>query len=78
VSKILASRAAFGEYTPQRYKGNHASIGSEEPIPNYFPAILTEAEFYAARTAIDPIGFRITPNGIAPSLIHLRRENRVR
>jgi DNA invertase Pin-like site-specific DNA recombinase len=51
VLAILRSRAVFGEFTPHagRYK-TRKPIG--EPIPNYYPAILTETEFYAVQAGI--------------------------
>jgi DNA invertase Pin-like site-specific DNA recombinase len=51
VLAILRSRAVFGEFTPHagRYKTRKA-IGA--PIPNYYPPILTETEFYAVQAGI--------------------------
>jgi len=49
VTKILENRAAFGEYQPCRGTGGVVPDG--EPIPGYFPAAITEAEFYAAQSA---------------------------
>lgn len=51
VLAILRSRAVFGEFTPHagRYK-TRKPIGS--PIPNYYPAILTENDFYAVQAGI--------------------------
>jgi DNA invertase Pin-like site-specific DNA recombinase len=48
VRSILKDRRALGEYQPrdadERPKG--------DPIPGYYPAVVTEAEFYAARAAV--------------------------
>jgi DNA invertase Pin-like site-specific DNA recombinase len=46
VSKILRGREAVGEYQPRR--GSRRGIDGE-PIANYFPAVVTEAEWLAAR-----------------------------
>jgi DNA invertase Pin-like site-specific DNA recombinase len=53
VAKVLGSRAAMGEYTPRRYEGKHKVVGSEPPIPDYFPVVVTEQQWYATRAAID-------------------------
>ncbi|HYT92316.1 MAG TPA: recombinase family protein [Gemmataceae bacterium] len=45
IGKILADRRAIGEYQP-RCRGRDKE-GS--PIPNYFPAVVTEQQFHAAR-----------------------------
>lgn len=49
VAKILASRATMGEYQP--YKGSRQRVPEGDPIPNYFPAAVTEAEWFAAQRA---------------------------
>jgi DNA invertase Pin-like site-specific DNA recombinase len=52
VGKILSSRAVVGEYQP--YKGRWPLREKDgPPIPGYFPAIITEAEWYAARAALE-------------------------
>src|SRR5581483_8959803 len=51
VRKILRSRAVLGEC--QLYEGSgkeRKPIG--DPLPNYFPAIVSEDEFYAAQVAL--------------------------
>jgi DNA invertase Pin-like site-specific DNA recombinase len=51
VLAILRSRAVIGEFTPHRGgPGSRAPIGT--PIPNYYPRIIPEAEFYAAQATI--------------------------
>ena len=47
VAKIIASRAAMGEYQPGR--GRHGKLPDGDPIPGYFPAAVTEAEWSAAQ-----------------------------
>jgi DNA invertase Pin-like site-specific DNA recombinase len=50
VAKILGDRAVLGEYQPM--KGHKKRTPDGDPIPNYWPAVVTEEEFYAAQTAI--------------------------
>jgi DNA invertase Pin-like site-specific DNA recombinase len=59
VSKILSNRALVGEYQP--YKGRAGKRDKNgkpcrkpdgKPIPGYYPAIITEDEWYAARAAL--------------------------
>src|SRR5262249_20745263 len=51
VAKLLCSRAVVGEYQPHKGKiGNRRPEG--KPIAGYFPAIVTEGEWYAARAAL--------------------------
>lgn len=47
VAKTLRNRATIGEFQPRDSKKGRVPRG--EPIPNYFPAVVTEAEFYAAQ-----------------------------
>lgn len=50
VKKILSNRSVLGEYQPHTGRaGARKTVG--EPIPNYYPAIIDEAEFYEARQA---------------------------
>lgn len=49
VAKILRSRACIGEYQPKTADKKRTHDG--EPIPNYFPAVVKEREFYAAQSA---------------------------
>jgi DNA invertase Pin-like site-specific DNA recombinase len=46
VGKILRDRRALGEYQPRRGKKRQPD---GDPVPNYFPAVVSEDEFYAAR-----------------------------
>lgn len=48
VKKILANRAVLGEYQPNQMRdGKRVPAGA--PISGYFPAVIDEAEFYAAQ-----------------------------
>lgn len=54
VAKILRSRAAIGEYQPMRKLKNMAKREPEgEPIADYFPAVVSEAQWHAAQKAIE-------------------------
>lgn len=46
VGIILRDRRAVGEYQPRKGKKR---LPDGEPVPNYFPAVVTEQEFFAAR-----------------------------
>jgi DNA invertase Pin-like site-specific DNA recombinase len=51
VCKILANRAVIGEYQP--YKGRGKKRGQDgKANPHFYPAIITEREFYAARSCL--------------------------
>ncbi len=51
VKKLLGTRAVLGEYQPHTDRdGQRAKAG--EPVKGYYPAVVTEAEYYAARSAI--------------------------
>lgn len=51
VNKILSSRAVLGEFQPKkRVDGRPSIIG--EPIPDYFPRIISDQEFNLARAAL--------------------------
>ncbi len=51
VRKVLTSRATVGEYQPMR-GGRGAREADGPPVPNYFPAAVTEAEWYTVRNAM--------------------------
>jgi DNA invertase Pin-like site-specific DNA recombinase len=51
VAKILNNRAVLGEYQPYTGRGKKR-VPDGKPIPNYYPAVVTEAEWYAARAAL--------------------------
>jgi DNA invertase Pin-like site-specific DNA recombinase len=50
VAKILTNRAVIGEYQPHRGRGTKRKPDGA-PVRNYFPAIIAEREFFAARGA---------------------------
>jgi DNA invertase Pin-like site-specific DNA recombinase len=51
VYKLLVSPAAMGTYQPQREQGKK-SVNDGDPIPGYYPAVVTEGEWNAAQVAI--------------------------
>ncbi len=58
IGNILRSRSALGEFQPHIGRPGTAGRKSTrkpfgDPIPNYFPPIISEAEFYAAQKAMD-------------------------
>ncbi|HXD88757.1 MAG TPA: recombinase family protein, partial [Urbifossiella sp.] len=52
VAKLLASRATMGEFQPHRGHVGPNRKPDGKPIPDYFPAAVTEDEWHAARAAI--------------------------
>ncbi|MFO0849564.1 MAG: recombinase family protein [Gemmataceae bacterium] len=51
VGKLLRTRAVLGEYQPHAGRADHRRpLG--DPIPNYFPPILSEEQWHAARAAL--------------------------
>jgi DNA invertase Pin-like site-specific DNA recombinase len=46
LGRILRDRRAVGEYQPRKGKKREPD---GDPVPNYFPAVVTEEEFFAAR-----------------------------
>jgi hypothetical protein len=52
VQKILRSRAVIGEYAPHRLiDGKRVPVG--EPIPTFYPAVVTQSQFNAARASVE-------------------------
>jgi DNA invertase Pin-like site-specific DNA recombinase len=51
VGLLLTSRAVVGEYQPCSGSGSKRQPDGE-PIPGYYPPVVTEAEWYAARAAL--------------------------
>lgn len=51
IKKILGSRAVIGEYQPHRLADGRGSkrVAVGEPLPNYFPAVITSELWYAAQ-----------------------------
>lgn len=55
VDKVLKSRAVFGEYQPTTRRGaaKGKTVKAGDPIPNYFPPVVSVETFYEAQAAID-------------------------
>lgn len=55
VHKILNSRSLFGEYQPM-FSSRHTSLKDRkpdgQPIPDYYPALITEEEFYRIQASL--------------------------
>jgi hypothetical protein len=52
VQKTSSNRAVLGEYQPHKLVGSkRVPVG--EPIPDYFPAVVTPSEWQAARRSVD-------------------------
>jgi DNA invertase Pin-like site-specific DNA recombinase len=51
IAKILGNRATIGEYQPFTGRGGKRRPDGE-PIPGYYPAIVSEQDYYAARAAL--------------------------
>src|SRR5262249_8629295 len=56
VHKILSEPAAMGAYQPRRIergrRQGRRSVPDGEPIPNHYPAVVTEAEWREAQAAL--------------------------
>lgn len=56
VAHILSTRATIGEYQPHKGKWRRGNPKARQPdgppIPNYFPAVVTEDEWHATRAAV--------------------------
>lgn len=52
VHRILRNRAVIGEYQPHIYQDG-TRVPTGEPVQGYYPAIVTEKEFYAVQAACD-------------------------
>jgi DNA invertase Pin-like site-specific DNA recombinase len=50
VAKLLSNRAVIGEYQPYKGRGSKRQPDGK-PIAGYYPSIITEQEFFAARAA---------------------------
>lgn len=53
VGKILSNKATLGQYQPFTKAGKDDREPIGEPIEHYYPAVIDEATFYAAKAAID-------------------------
>ncbi len=62
VFKILTSPAAMGTYQPMRNEGKK-SAPDGPPIPGFYPAIVTEAEWNETQAAIQSRGGELDENG---------------
>lgn len=52
VSRILRGKAVIGEYQPGSWEdGKHVSNG--DPIPDYYPAVVSEETYYLAQAAMN-------------------------
>jgi len=49
IAKFLRNRAAIGEATFSTFKNEEGKREATDPIPNYFPAVVSEDKFYAVR-----------------------------
>jgi DNA invertase Pin-like site-specific DNA recombinase len=53
VASILLDRRAVGEFQPRAGRGKPGGLKPDgDPIPNYYPAAISDAEWYAARGAM--------------------------
>lgn len=66
VIRILSSRAVLGEYQPCTRDDKNRSVPQGDAVANYYPPIVCEADFVAARRAIDSraLGFKRTGKDI--------------
>jgi DNA invertase Pin-like site-specific DNA recombinase len=62
VHRILTQPAAKGTYQPNKQKGKSA-VPDGDPIPDYYPAIVTEAEWDEAQAALQSRGGDFDANG---------------
>jgi DNA invertase Pin-like site-specific DNA recombinase len=51
VGKLLGNRAIMGEYQPFTGRGTRRKPEGD-PVPDYYPAVITEKEWYTARAAL--------------------------
>jgi DNA invertase Pin-like site-specific DNA recombinase len=51
VRKLLTFKAVCGEFQPHRMK-NGKRVPAGDPIPNYYPAVVSEADFYAVQKTL--------------------------
>ncbi|MCE9564047.1 MAG: recombinase family protein [Planctomycetes bacterium] len=65
VIRILNNRSVMGEFQPCK-RADGKSVPQGEPIKGYYPSVVTDAEFVAARRAIDSraMGFKRTGRDI--------------
>jgi DNA invertase Pin-like site-specific DNA recombinase len=55
VDKVLKNKAVFGEYQPMTVQGapKGKRVKAGDPIPGYFPAVVSTETFFEAQAAID-------------------------
>lgn len=53
IAKFLRNRAAIGEATFSSFMNPDSKREATDPIPNYFPAVVDEAKFYAVRDKLN-------------------------
>ncbi|HKB41394.1 MAG TPA: recombinase family protein, partial [Gemmataceae bacterium] len=53
---MIRDRRVLGEYQPCKRTGKNSRVPDGEPIPNYYPAVITEAEWLAAQVRPMPKG----------------------
>lgn len=75
VAKLLRDRAVIGEFQPHAVGPDGKRMPYGDPIPNYFPQIITEEEWYRVRQAVKNRGTQRGPCGVGianlfTSLIH--------
>ena len=65
VQKILNNRAVLGEFQPMKVTAgrNSKRIPIGEPIPDYFPRIISDGDFYKAQKAAEGRRIHRGPNG---------------
>jgi hypothetical protein len=52
VSLILRNRAVIGEHQPHVYRGTKR-VPAGEPLPHYYPAVVSEADFHRVQEVLD-------------------------
>jgi DNA invertase Pin-like site-specific DNA recombinase len=62
VHRILTNPAAMGSYQPNKQNGRSV-IPDGDPIPNYYPAVITEAEWREAQAALQARGGDLDASG---------------
>jgi DNA invertase Pin-like site-specific DNA recombinase len=62
VHRILTNPAAMGTYQPRVLQGK-STVPAGKPIPNYYPAVVTEADWQQAQAALQARGGDFDANG---------------
>lgn len=63
VTKLLTTRAVVGEFQPHVLRDGKR-VPDGKPIPDYFPAIMSEADWDATRLCIDSRKWQRGPSGV--------------